>query len=119
MTRKKLEQIKRQMEWARRRSNSHGDLAGIAQSLGRKRAKGSQVRGKEPAYLSTEFPNLRPLTIPYHSGRDIVKGTAASILNQLEEDVLLFEQRLDVEEKKQKGSNGNGYNNGGDNEKDR
>jgi len=113
MTRKKLEQIKRQIEWARRRSNSHGDLAGIAQSLGRRRAKGMQVRGKEPAYLSTEFPNLRPLTIPYHSGRDITKGTASSILNQLEEDVLLFEHQL-ADEEKRKGSNGNGYDNGED-----
>jgi hypothetical protein len=108
MTRKRLDQIKQQIAAARRRSNSFSDLAAIAQALGRKRAKGAQARGKEPAFISTLL-NVPPITIPYH-GRDIKPGTAKNILNQLEEDVLRFDRLLEEEERR----SGNGYDNGED-----
>lgn len=107
MTRKRLEQIKALIASARRRSNKFSDLAAIAQALGRKRAKGAQVRGKEPAFISTVFAKIPPITIPYH-GKDVKRGTANNILNQFEDDVLRFERLL--EERKR----ANGYENGED-----
>jgi hypothetical protein len=108
MTRKKLNQIRASIAAARRRSNTFADLAGIAQALGRKRAKGAQARGKEPAFISTVFVKIAPITIPYH-GKDIKTGTAKNILNQLEDDVLRFERLLEEQRRA-----GNGYENGED-----
>ena len=98
MTPNKLEKIKREIAAARRRMNKHRDLEEIAISLGRKRATGDQARGKEPTYISTVFLQLRPLSIPDHSGRDIPPGTARNILGQLEEDVVSFESQLEKAE---------------------
>lgn len=48
---------------------------------------------------STAFGNLFPLSIPMHGGgRDIPPGTKNSMLDQLEEDVFAWEERLDAEE---------------------
>jgi hypothetical protein len=44
---------------------------------------------------SVPFPELRPLSIPDHKGRDMPRGTKNSILDQLEEDLLAWEQRLE------------------------
>jgi hypothetical protein len=93
MTRKKLEKIKREITSARQRSNTFNDLARIAISLERER----RDRGKEPAFISKAFPNANPITIPFHSGKDVARGTARNILNQLEEDVGRFEERFDQE----------------------
>lgn len=46
---------------------------------------------------STEF-DLYPLSIPRHGGRDLAIGTKRSILDQLEDDVQAWEQRLLEEE---------------------
>ena len=43
---------------------------------------------------SQEFLNLPPLSIPDHSGRDLAPGTKASILDQLEEDILAWEDKF-------------------------
>lgn len=95
MTPKKLDKIKREIAAARRKTNTFRDLASIATSLERRLAKGSEVRGKEPAFISMAFPDANPITIPNHAGKTIKKGTAHNILNQLDEDVSRFEDQFD------------------------
>jgi hypothetical protein len=46
---------------------------------------------------SQEFPDLFPLAIPDHGGKDISPGTQRTILNLLEDDVLRWEEQLDEE----------------------
>jgi hypothetical protein len=55
------------------------EFIGLAIRLGRMRV----VRGKEPTF---ERQGWKPLTIPNHSGT-LKKGTACSILDQLEADL--------------------------------
>jgi hypothetical protein len=45
-------------------------------------------------WVSEVFGQLRPLSIPDHSGRDLAPGTKKSILNQLEDDVLAWDEAL-------------------------
>jgi hypothetical protein len=77
----------------RRSSRGAAALEFLAKQLGRKLGK----RGKHPMWESTEF-DLYPLSIPRHGGRDLAIGTKRSILDQLEDDVLAWEQRLLEEE---------------------
>jgi len=49
-------------------------------------------------WVSSEFPTLFPLSIPHHGGRDLAIGTQRSILDQLEDDVLAWEGKLENEE---------------------
>jgi hypothetical protein len=44
----------------------------------------------DPQWVNEEL-NWRPLSIPSHSG-DMPRGTAGSILNQLEEDLFRLEE---------------------------
>lgn len=108
MTPNKLEKIKREIAAARRRVNTYRDLASIAISLERRLAKGAEVRGKGPAFISTAFPNANPITIPNHAGKTIKKGTAHSILNQLDEDVSRFEEQFDNDTDDSDGGSDNG-----------
>jgi len=71
----------------------------LANSLGRNPDKS---RGKEPTWVSRDFPELRPLSIPDHGGRDIPYGTKQSILNQLEDDVYSWEELLLQQESENK-----------------
>ena len=48
-------------------------------------------------WQSTEFPELFVLAIPRHGGRDLAPGTRRSILDQLEEDVLAWEEKIGTE----------------------
>ncbi len=41
---------------------------------------------------------LFPLAIPHHGGRDLPVGTKNSILNQLEDDILAWEEELSEED---------------------
>ncbi len=88
---KGLTNLKRELEGCRRRQPKAVELEALARQLGRER---NPDRGKEPTYVSREFPDLRPLSIPNHKGKDIPKGTKNSILNQMEDDVLAWEERL-------------------------
>ena len=92
MTRARLSRLKRRMSGLRARSAGirTRELVSIAVALGRRRSK----RGDEPTYLSDSFPDLRPLTIPSHS-RPLKRGTALNILDQLEQDVIAWEQVLE------------------------
>jgi hypothetical protein len=88
--RKKLDKIKREILQRRRSPQNAAALMRLAAQLGRERAK----RGKEPTYVSKYFHHLRPLSIPYHGGKDLAPGTKNSILNSLEDDVLAWEAQL-------------------------
>jgi len=50
-------------------------------------------------WVSTEFPKLPPLSIPDHGGKDYPPGTRKSILNQLEDDITAWDERIAVIER--------------------
>jgi predicted RNA binding protein YcfA (HicA-like mRNA interferase family) len=97
MNRKKLEKIQREVDKFRRSSIKAADVERLARQLGRKRAK--HKGGSEPMWENHEFPDLRALSIPHHSNKDFKPGTKNSILDQLEEDILSWEERLELEER--------------------
>ncbi len=66
-----------------------GKLESLAKKLGRVLYK----RGKEPTWVSEQFPELSPLSIPHHS-KDVNKYTAGGILDQLELDLERWEEVL-------------------------
>ena len=109
MTPKKLAGIKRNIVDCRRGAGNlrHRDLASIAIALGRRRSK---QRTTEPTYESSVF-DTNVITIPDHS-KGLKKWTALSILNQLEEDVYRWEEKLRREQRENR--TGNGYVNGED-----
>jgi predicted RNA binding protein YcfA (HicA-like mRNA interferase family) len=95
MNRKKLQKIKGRVDSLRRSLGTirSQDLVRLMKKLGRRRAK----RGKEPTYVSDEFPDARPITVPSHPGT-LKPGTANSILDDIEGDVFLWEEALDGQE---------------------
>lgn len=90
MLQKKLDEITRRIEQARRSSPKARDLERIAKQLGRTKVN----RGKEPTWES-DLPGRPPLSIPHHGGRDIAIGTRNSILDFLEDDVMALQEILD------------------------
>jgi len=82
---------------ARLRAEAKGGLPsakvkGFARALGRVPVN----RGTHPTYVSTRFPDLRPVTIPHHS-KPLAPGTAGSILDSLELDLERIEEEYDRE----------------------
>lgn len=67
------------------------ELVGLAAALGRRLKPGV---GKHPMYDNEYFPDLSALSIPHH-GTDTGKRLAASILNQLEQDLIEWDITLD------------------------
>lgn len=100
MNRRRLESLRRKAEAYRHSQPKAKELNALAKGLGRKQSN----RGKEPTFVSGEFPGLRPLSIPNHKGRDLPSGTKNSILVQLEEDFVAWDDRLSEQER----LNGNG-----------
>jgi hypothetical protein len=94
MTRRKLDKLKRELLQLRRSPQKAAALERFAKRLGRKRVK----RGKEPMWESSEFDELYALSIPHHAGRDLAIGTKNSILDQLENDLLAWEAKLEKDE---------------------
>ena len=92
MVQKKLDEITRRIEQARRSPQKARDLERIARQLGRTKVN----RGKEPTWESN-LPGRPPLSIPHHGGRDIAIGTRNSILDFLEDDVMALQEILDQE----------------------
>jgi|RhiMetdeSRZDD1v2_1073273.scaffolds.fasta_scaffold445779_2 hypothetical protein len=88
----KLRKLKRRIGQLRGSSVKPRKLESLAQALGRQRAK----RGSEPTWVSSVFPDLRPLSIPHHS-KEVKRFTAESILDQLEMDVHRWEEELKSE----------------------
>jgi len=99
MTPRKLNKLRQEVEGLRRKLGNiqARELVSLAGKVGRQPCN----RGKEPTYEAQAYPEWFPLTIPQHSGGRIAKGTAASILNQLEQDLDALEEEegdIDVEE---------------------
>ena len=94
MTRRKLAKILKDLAALRRGMHKAREFESLAGSLGRK----LENRGKHPMWVSTVFDELDALSIPRHGGKDIPPGTKKSILNQLEDDLLAWEERLGKKE---------------------
>jgi len=85
-----LSKLRSELAALRRATVDARTLERLAKRLGRKLVK----RGKHPMWESTEFVDLFPLSIPHHGGRDLPPGTKRSILDQLEGDLLAWEEKL-------------------------
>jgi hypothetical protein len=96
MRRNALDKLRDELASLRRATVDARALESLAKRLGRKLVK----RGKHPMWESKEFADLFPLSIPHHGGKDIPSGTKRSILDQLEEDVLAWEEVLNDQEAK-------------------
>lgn len=94
MDRRRLENLRRKVESYRHSQPKAKQLRALAKGLGREKAN----RGKEPTFVSKSFPSLSPLSIPEHKGRDLPSGTKGSILNQLEYDLIAWDERLSEQE---------------------
>ena len=94
MNRSKLEKIKREIRQLRRSPQKAVALERLAKRLGRKSVK----RGKEPVWESQALDEVFAVAIPRHGTRDLAPGTQRNILDALEEDVLVWEERLPNEE---------------------
>ena len=93
VTVKKLAKLRRRIESLRGSPRKARELESVARALGRKLVR----PGSEPTWISQEFPELRPVSIPHHS-RDVKRFTSESILDHLEaNDVLAWERRLSHE----------------------
>ena len=91
MNRKALEKLRAELE-AMRGVPQRG-VASLAERLGRKRVK----RGGEPTFES-DF-DIPVITIPMHGSKTLKKGTQGSILIQLEDDFIAWEQKFDHDER--------------------
>ncbi len=91
---RKLAKLRREWEALRRSSQKARMFERLAKQLGREPVN----RGKHPMWESVEFDWLPPLAIPRHGGRDLPVGTRISVLNQLEDDILAWEGRLEDED---------------------
>ena len=90
MNRKKWNKIRRQLDACGKGQPKAAELVRLARALGRTKHN----RGKEPTYESDDFPDLSPLTIPMHKGRDLATGTRDSILAQLDDDLTRWDETL-------------------------
>ena len=90
MNKKKLKNLAKKIRSLRRQAGSVRDreLASIAMSLGRERAKTS---GGHPQYTSDLLPGK--ITIPSHS-RPLKERTTHAILDDLEADVFYLKELL-------------------------
>ena len=97
MNRKKLRKIQREVADLRRSSPRASEIQSIATQLGRQMVNW----GKEPTWVNLEFPELRPFSIPAHGGKDLSTGVKFSLLNQIEDDINAWDERLSQEEDKE------------------
>src|SRR5947208_1454082 len=95
MDRRKLEKLRAELEGMKGSPQKGPDIASLAGRLGRNRVN----RGKEPTFES-EF-DIPALTIPMHGSKDLKRGTQRNILMQLEDDLIAWEQKLDLDERHQ------------------
>ena len=93
MNARKLGKLRSRLAAMRRSPQRATALESLARQLGRQRAK----RGKEPMWEGKDL-GLFPLAIPHHGGQDLAVGTKNRILDQLEEDILAWEERLSEED---------------------
>lgn len=90
MDRKDLASIKRELLHRRGRPQRAARLERLAGRLGRECVR----RGKHLLWESSSFPSLRAVAIPYHGGRELPEGTKINVLDQFEEDLIAWKQRL-------------------------
>jgi hypothetical protein len=98
MTRKKLVKLRRELQKLRgaKYSLKTSQLTAFAGKIGRKR---DSMRGKEPTYVSTAFPELNNLSIPGHP--TINPFTADSIMDVFEADLDRWESWVEQQESKE------------------
>jgi hypothetical protein len=99
MNRKKLDNLRAEVDGWRRTQAKCSDLQGLARRIGLKPVK----RGKEPTYECDDLPSIPPLTIPGHKGRDLARGTRNSVLDHLDNaldawDAIVTEQEREAEQ---------------------
>ena len=94
MKQRKLAKLWKNLAALRRGTHKAREFESLARRLGRELVD----RGKHPMWESTVFDELDALSIPRHGGKDIPPGTKKSILNQLEDDLLAWEERLGKKE---------------------
>jgi hypothetical protein len=91
MDRKKLEKLQSELDQMRLRSVKAADLQSLAARLGRD----TQKRGKHPMWVSGEFPDLFPLSIPDHGGgRDTSPKVKKVALENLQLDIDAWDAKL-------------------------
>src|SRR3954452_25335430 len=91
---RKLGKLRRKYESLRRAPQKALALQRLAKTLGRVKVN----RGKEPMWENQIFSHLRPLSIPDHgAGRDLPTETKNSVLIQLEDDLIAWEEKLNDE----------------------
>ena len=91
---RRLKRLRGKLNNLRRKGGiKSSEVETLAKAVGRVR---HHTRGKEPTWISKEFKELRPLSIPHHSA-DLNRFTAASILDQLEGDIEKYEETLETE----------------------
>ena len=91
MKARQLGKIEAELKMLRTRGGvTADDLESLAASLGRVRRAGSGSHGQ---WLSA-FKGVRPVTIARHTG-DLKMGTKKAIIAALEEDVALWQARLE------------------------
>jgi hypothetical protein len=94
MDARQLAKIEAELKALRRRGSvTADDLESLAASLGRTRRSASGSHGQ---WLSA-FPGVRPVTIARHTG-DLKIGTKKAIIAALEEDLALWERRVQEDE---------------------
>jgi hypothetical protein len=97
MDRKKLERLSAELDAMRHRSVKAADVQRLASRLGRKLAN----HGKHPNWENIQFPGLRPLSIPDHGrGRDLSPRVRKSVLNELEDDIDAWDEKITEDEKR-------------------
>jgi len=92
MDARQLAKIAAELKALRKRGSvTADDLESLAASLGRTRRGGGS--GSHGQWLSA-FPDVRPVTIARHTG-DLKIGTKKAIIAALEEDLALWEVRVE------------------------
>lgn len=87
---KKIRKLRTRIENLRRQGGIRAaELQSLAKRLGRRKAN----RGKEPTWVSEDFLDSRPVSIPDHPG-SLNRFTAGGILDQLEGDLERHEELL-------------------------
>lgn len=91
MKREKLRKLRRKHSALLKKPGnvSSRELVSLAKSLGRKKSD----RGKHLTWVSTLLNDATPISIPEHPGT-LPRYTAGNILDQLEQDIFMFEEEL-------------------------
>jgi len=103
MNANKAAKLEKQLTTLRsKRFVTYGNLNSFARKIGRRKLTGAQARGSEPNWVSDEFLEMRPISIPFHGKNNTCPtGTAKNIMNDFEEDVLRLKLKYPKEKDEQ------------------